>query len=421
MNVRYNVVLLFLAACALLPGTSLEAQEKFNLKPGAKGKICLNCHVAFQEKLKSPSVHTPVKTGNCSECHNPHTSSHGKLLYEDPSKICSKCHSVVPKNAVSAHKVVVEQNCTFCHDTHAAKYKYNLTKDGNELCFSCHTDLGDATKKAKFKHQPVGKGCLSCHNPHASAKSAHLLKDDVPPLCVNCHKTTTPAFAKRHMNYPVAKTRCTSCHNPHGSNTVAILYDTVHKPVANKLCNQCHEEPASATPFKTKKEGFELCRACHSTMINEAIGKNRLHWPLVSRQGCLICHTPHASAQTALLRAPKPQLCGSCHEDTIARQERAQDKHNPVKEGNCNTCHLPHSSDNTFLLRKPLIDQCGTCHDWQRHSTHPLGEKVRDPRNKNLAVECLSCHSAHGTAYKKMLLTEAVSDLCTQCHAEHRR
>ena len=59
-----------------------------DLKPGAKGKICLNCHVTFQEKLKLPFVHTPVKAGDCSGCHNPHTSSHGKLLAADVSKIC---------------------------------------------------------------------------------------------------------------------------------------------------------------------------------------------------------------------------------------------------------------------------------------------------------------------------------------------
>jgi predicted CXXCH cytochrome family protein len=156
-------------------------------------------------------------------------------------------------------------------------------------------------------------------------------------------------------------------------------------------------------------------------MVNETIGKNHLHWPLVSKQGCLSCHTPHASAQTALLKGPRVQLCGTCHGDTIARSERAQDKHAPVKEGDCNACHMPHSSNNTFLLKKPIMEQCGMCHDWMKHSSHPVGDKVRDPRNKNLTVQCLSCHSAHGTVYKKLLLTEAVSQTCTQCHADHRR
>jgi predicted CXXCH cytochrome family protein len=156
-------------------------------------------------------------------------------------------------------------------------------------------------------------------------------------------------------------------------------------------------------------------------MFNETLGRNHLHWPLVSKKGCLSCHTPHASAQTALLKAPRIQLCGSCHADTIERSEKAQDKHYPVKEGDCNACHQPHSSDNTFLLTLPIIEQCGTCHDWLKHSSHPVGEKIRDPRNKNLSVQCLSCHSAHGTPFRKLLLTELVSETCIQCHTEQRR
>ena len=85
----------------------LFAQNKFKLKPDAKGKLCLSCHDNFKEKLKNQFVHTPVKTGECSECHNPHTSSHGKLLDEDPNKICNKCHEgIVPKNPRAVIKLL---------------------------------------------------------------------------------------------------------------------------------------------------------------------------------------------------------------------------------------------------------------------------------------------------------------------------
>jgi len=420
MIVRFGAVLLLIGACALLTPAPSYAQEKFKLKPGAKGKICLTCHVTFEEKLKNPSVHTPVKAGNCSDCHNPHTSTHGKMLSESAADICSKCHAMVPEKAVSVHKVVAEKNCTLCHDPHAAKFKFNLNQSGNDLCISCHPGLGAAIAKAKFKHSPVGKGCLTCHSPHASAKAGHLLQDEVPALCVRCHKVDNPAFVKRHMNYPVAKSRCTTCHNPHGSNVGGILHENVHKPLVSKMCNQCHEEATSANPLKTKKEGYELCRSCHSKMLNETMGRNQLHWPIVSKKGCLSCHTPHASAEKALLKGPKITLCGACHVDTIERQTRAQDKHKPVNDGDCNACHMPHSANNSFLLRKPIIEQCGTCHDWMTHSSHPVGEKARDPRNKNLSVQCLSCHSAHGTIYKKLLLAESTSGLCIQCHTEQR-
>ncbi|RJR16657.1 MAG: cytochrome C, partial [Nitrospiraceae bacterium] len=57
-------------------------ENKFRLKTGAKGDICLKCHEPFREKLKARFVHTPVKIGECSGCHNPHTSPEGKLLDE---------------------------------------------------------------------------------------------------------------------------------------------------------------------------------------------------------------------------------------------------------------------------------------------------------------------------------------------------
>jgi predicted CXXCH cytochrome family protein len=224
------------------------------------------------------------------------------------------------------------------------------------------------------------------------------------------------------MNYPVASARCTSCHDPHGSDQPGILYNNVHRPIASKMCSQCHEEATSASPLKTRKEGIELCRGCHSNMINQMSGQNRVHWPVLAKGGCLSCHSPHASTQKGLLKAPMLALCGSCHDDTIKRQEKSPTKHEPIKEGVCTACHEPHASNDMLLFKKAsILDLCGACHDWQKHSTHPIGEKVKDRRNKNLSVECLSCHRAHGTEYKSMLPFPTTSDLCVQCHIEYKR
>src|SRR4030067_2058900 len=215
MKLTIKFLLLFLAIALISTVAIAYSQNKFKLKPDAKGKLCLECHDAFKEKLKNPFIHTPVKSGECTECHNPHSSFHGKLLDEDPNKIGNKCHEgIVPKNPKSGHKVVMEGNCVKCHDPHASNNKFVLLKAGNELCFDCHKNIGSALTKIKFKHNPVEKGCTNCHDPHSSAKALHLLKTDLVALCVNCHQTNRPAFAKQHMNYPVAKADCSSCHNP---------------------------------------------------------------------------------------------------------------------------------------------------------------------------------------------------------------
>jgi predicted CXXCH cytochrome family protein len=64
---------------------------------------------------------------------------------------------------------------------------------------------------------------------------------------------------------------------------------------------------------------------------------------------------------------------------------------------------------------------CAQCHEWQTHSTHPIGEKFADPRNKNVTLQCLSCHRSHGTEYKHFIYYDTTNDLCIQCHTQYRR
>ncbi|MFB3885108.1 MAG: cytochrome c3 family protein [Thermodesulfobacteriota bacterium] len=441
MKIRLKWVFLFSVAIPLFVLSVAYSQDPFRLKPGAKGKLCLNCHEPFQDKLKSPFVHTPVKEGECSECHNPHTSSHGKLLSEDPQKVCIKCHEgLLPEKPKSAHSIVIQGNCVKCHDPHASNHKGNLLKAGNELCFGCHKNIGDAVAKVKFKHAPVEKGCLNCHDPHASAKAVALLKNDLVPLCLECHKPDRPAFAKQHVNYPVVKADCSSCHDPHGSDNAGILFTYVHEPVANRMCSQCHEAATSPDPFKTRRGGFELCRGCHSNMMNETLNQNRVHWPLMDKTGCMNCHEPHASKGKKLVKGDMVSLCGRCHSDTVenmrklaakdkeekaaakGRQPKGELVHQPVQEGECLTCHSVHGSNQVLLMKqRSMIELCGNCHDWLKHTSHPMGEKVIDSRNKNLTMDCLSCHRSHGTGYRYMVPFSTPTELCVQCHKQLKR
>jgi predicted CXXCH cytochrome family protein len=399
------------------------AAPDFKLKPGAKGKLCLNCHVDFAGIMKQPSIHTPVRQGECSGCHNPHTSDHGKLLAAEPGKICAVCHpGMIPEKPASTHQPVAEGKCASCHDPHGAAHKNNLVRGGQDLCFGCHEGIAKAVKGLKFPHAPVAKDCLGCHDPHASKDGKFLLAKNTPGLCKQCHETTGKKFDASHMNYPVADANCSSCHNPHGSNQRAILYDQVHQPVAKRMCNQCHAEAAAADPLQLKRPGYELCRGCHSDMVNAAFGKNRLHWPLASQRGCLECHAPHASKADNLMPGSLLMVCGRCHSDTIQRQEKSETKHEPIQQGECSACHNPHASDNNFLANEAsVVDLCATCHDWQKHSTHPIGADYKDMRNPNLSMDCLSCHRSHGTEFKQMIPFATISNLCVQCHEQFKR
>jgi predicted CXXCH cytochrome family protein len=106
----------------------------------------------------------------------------------------------------------------------------------------------------------------------------------------------------------------------------------------------------------------------------------------------------------------------------MKRHEKSPTKHAPVGEGDCSACHDPHGSDHPMMFKSAsVVDTCGKCHDWQKHSTHPLGEKVIDPRNPNKRLDCVSCHRAHGTEFKRLMPFAVVSDLCTKCHEQYKR
>lgn len=411
-----------LAAAAAVAPVRAQNEAQFHLKPGASGKLCLDCHVEFQEVVKKASVHTPVKGGQCVSCHSPHVSDHGKLLAASPDAICATCHgTMIPAAAASAHRPVTEGQCVSCHDPHASPNKANLIRAGNDLCLECHAGVKSSLESATHRHAPVDRNCLECHDPHASKDTRSLLHKAPPALCLDCHKPAQPGFAQAHMNYPVSKSDCTSCHDPHGSGNRGILWATVHDPVRNKMCAQCHGDPAAAQ-MTMKHIGSELCRGCHNSLFLEIGSKNRLHWPVLDGKACANCHEPHASKASNLLSAPQKQLCGSCHQDSIARQDRSLTKHPPVDKGECSSCHLPHASDATFLFATADDKEtCGTCHDWSGHTAHPIGDAAVDQRNPNLRVDCSSCHRSHGTPFKRFAHADVKGDLCMQCHTQITR
>lgn len=423
MGSRLTIACVSVAVLLGMHAPLSSQQNPYRLKETDQKKLCLACHTEFAQKLQKPVVHTAVQSGECSACHDPHVSSHGKLLSAEAGEMCAGCHQgVVPANARSTHKVAADGECRQCHDPHASDNAALLLGKGDALCFGCHKDIEAAVGSAKFTHSPVRQGCLSCHAPHGSDQAASLLRTGVPALCVQCHKPGAPAFQARHMNYPVAKADCTSCHDPHGSNQPAMLLDNVHAPVASRTCSACHAAPGSAAPFSTLRPGYELCRNCHADMVDATLAKGRVHWAVADKKGCVNCHGPHAAKHDKLLTKAGAESCRDCHADTMARIAAAPVKHKPVDSGACSACHSPHAANGVHLIDQPSINTlCESCHDYQTHSAHPIGDKAVDPRNKNLRVGCLSCHTAHGGDFKWMLHSATNIELCTRCHKQFAR
>lgn len=422
MTLKNKFTTLLLVGILVLPVAGSAAKDS-RLKPGAGGELCLSCHEAFREKVELRHVHSPVEEGQCSECHNPHASKHGALLFEEPDRVCIECHDdLLPGKTASVHKVVADGKCTECHDPHASENRDLLILPKKEICFKCHENIKKAVNESAVVHEPAVDGCSDCHDPHSSADAPSLLTAREPDLCLDCHDSSESGFSRSHLGYPVTSSTCSLCHDPHGSNKSAILKNNVHSPVAKRMCGQCHKGGASSGEISPVQGSLEMCGECHRKTVEEALNNTNVHWPVLTENGCLTCHDPHASKQANLLSRSSLDLCGGCHASVVDRQLRSKVEHEPVRDGDCTACHSPHGSDNPFLFSYERdLDVCAECHEYQGHSTHPIGAEVKDPRNENVTLDCSSCHRAHGTQYDHMFPLATYTFLCTQCHTGMRR
>jgi predicted CXXCH cytochrome family protein len=132
--------------------------------------------------------------------------------------------------------------------------------------------------------------------------------------------------------------------------------------------------------------------------------------------GCMACHTPHAGDDKRLLKGKERHICDRCHEATFQRWESA--KFNHQKTDACNNCHAPHGSNHPAMSKGPINTVCAKCHEQHSEFTHPIGEKIFDPRTGQM-MTCASCHATKGTDYEFHTRLSGKKVLCIQCHAEY--
>lgn len=371
--------------------------------------LCMECHSKMRDLATKARVHQPVKDGRCTECHNPHASKQKGLLAYIDSALCYNCHDQKKGfTGVIVHKPVAEGNCLVCHDAHSSNNRSLLKKTGAEGCFSCHPKETVIAKKNI--HPEVKKGnCTGCHNPHASDRDGLLTKDK-KSLCAGCHLEKGETFTKAHMGYKVAGTDCLGCHSPHSSDRKGLMKASLHKPFAENKCASCH--PAGSTGIV--KSGINLCLGCHKASMT---GFNKISSHLIPGRAdslCDSCHNPHASDEKHLLKDKEARVCYGCHNDT--KEYVAKSDHKHPKLGACSDCHVSHGSNNQYFLVKGN-DTCSqeACHATQGKFTHPVGEKIIDPRSKT-PMDCSTCHNPMGSPENSILRFEKDRELCIQCH-----
>jgi len=216
---------------------------KVVLAQASSKELCVTCHDDKAKLIETAKVQHPGAAGDCVDCHNPHASKEPGLPKTNSVQICLSCHSdqdELLKTKKVLHQPAFQTGCATCHTPHGGENEHLLrAKDVNTLCLECHgpdkpqpTKLEDQHLIAIFDGKvrlpegyfsktpilplrygtghpveghpvantinvktktPVALSCLSCHQPHASAKPGLLAKDQEANMafCKTCHTEGT--------------------------------------------------------------------------------------------------------------------------------------------------------------------------------------------------------------------------------------
>lgn len=186
---------------------------------------CLSCHEQVKGQVQHSKVaHGAVTSGSkCVSCHNPHGTEVEHLLTDQPANLCLSCHDRddvadhTGKNLTNLKRLLAENprqhspvasgDCSACHNPHGYDNFRLLTKDypanfyagfkaeNYALCFDCHeermitdketttqTKFRDGRRNLHYLHvnkSDRGRTCRACHEVHA-AKQKGLIRDAVP-------------------------------------------------------------------------------------------------------------------------------------------------------------------------------------------------------------------------------------------------
>lgn len=206
---------------------------------GAK-EVCLTCHSDEVTKIENAKVPHPGAMGDCTDCHSPHAGVSPGLLRPDPVSACLSCHSDRAEEAKKhvLHEPAFKQGCATCHEPHGGENKHLLrVKDVNALCLECHGP--DAPRPVRLEERHL----LTIFDGKVRLPEDALKKVPILPLRYGIGHPTkghpvTNAFDTKTKK-AVAIT-CLTCHQPHSSAKPGLLVRDQENNMA--FCKRCHGE-----------------------------------------------------------------------------------------------------------------------------------------------------------------------------------
>jgi predicted CXXCH cytochrome family protein len=328
-------------------------------------QVCLSCH-EVEPLLSSPVMHAPVAEGRCLDCHNAHGGDRPAFTRGGGNAGCLACHDQgAPKGKGQAsaskrvdlsrknvHKPLKTAECSTCHDAgHGSQNPKLLRARSVDLCYRCH----QRQDKDPFVHGAVVVGdCSGCHDPHSSDQPKLVAAATVKATCFRCHQDDVTG--RKVLHAPVASGQCTVCHGPHGAKNRWLLKQgagkqacyACHQRVDNGAvkhaalerygCTACHDPHGTAERFLLPQKVNALCVGCHADQSDgrHVTSTSQRSHPVSAPSDprkpdraftCVSCHNPHGSGSPKLLIRGKAPLdvCAACHGDKTGRDPDLKD------------------------------------------------------------------------------------------------
>ncbi len=139
-----------------------DGEHKFIINPGRDPASCFQCHLEVQAEFNLPQHH-PVIEGkmNCVQCHDPHGTDifkpAGGLAMARLNETCAQCHREQTRPVVFEHEAMRE-GCTACHNPHGSINLKMLVENDSNLCLRCHAQ----------NQNPILDQTLIGNTPHAA-------------------------------------------------------------------------------------------------------------------------------------------------------------------------------------------------------------------------------------------------------------
>ena len=159
-----------------------------------------------------------------------------------------------------------------------------------------------------------------------------------------------------------------------------------------------------------RKETAKKCLDCHDKGMARQLKAQYKHEPF-ERERCTECHKDvvcdKEKKKFAVLKGSLKTICFGCH--TKAKSdEKKKNVHKPFKGKRCTDCHDPHGSDFEKITILPANELCVSCH-YGSSFTQVFKHQPAEMRN------CIDCHEPHSSDYDKHMTMDE-GDLCYSCH-----